>query len=443
MNLVQSIETAREARIGRDGVPDAALAEQLEAARAALTVLRLRHDEGELPVLRLPATTRDLAAIEDAARHIADGATDVVFVATGGASLGGQTLVQLARHPLAGGAASTPRLHFMDNLDPDSCAALLDGLPLPTTRFVVISKSGATAETVMQTVAALTAVAAAGLSDEVPRLFLGVTDAAVNGRRNGLRDLLGRRGVTLLDHDPGVGGRHGVLTAAGLLPAAIAGLDIAAVRRGAARALAPVLAGADPPEVPAALGAALGVALNLHGRKPMAVMVAYADRLQPFTRWYVQLWARSLGRDGKGTTPVAALGPVDQHRQLPLFIGGPRDKFFTIVTAAPEECGPRIDAALAAEAGEPEFGGHAVGDFVAAQGRALADTLAHHGCPVRTLALARLDEETMGELLMHFVIETLVAAQLIGVDACDQPPAGDEAETLARTLAKDYLTAAP
>jgi len=440
MNLIQSIESARAANIGGDGVTDAALAQRLAAACEALTFIRARHDDGGLPVLRLPAQTRDLAAIGSAARQIVDGATDVVFLGTGGSSLGAQALVQLSGHEVAGLAAfkDGPRLHFMDNLDPDTYACLLAKLPLATTRFVAVSKSGGTGETLMQTVAALSAVAAAGLTDEVPRLFFGITEPAVPGTRNGLRDLLGRRGAAMLDHDPGVGGRYSVLTSVGLLPAAIAGLDIAAVRRGAAAALAPVLTGADPIEVPAAVGAALGVALNAGGRKPMSVVMAYADRLQRFTHWYVQLWAESLGKDGKGTTPVAVLGPVDQHSQLQLFIGGPRDKFFTLVTAAPGGRGPRIDAALAAEAGEPGLGGRTVGDLVAAQGRAAAETLARNGCPVRTIRLEQLNEDSMGELLMHFMLETIVASKLMGVDAFDQPAA-----EAGQVLAKKYLTATP
>jgi len=438
MGLIQSIETARETRIGREGVPEAALFDNLARAGEALAWIRARHGDGGLPLLRLPERTSDLEEIKQAARHIVEGASDIVFLGTGGSSLGAQTLVQLAGYEVPGLGAfiDGPRLHFMDNLDPDTYAAVLARLPLATTRFVAVSKSGGTGETLMQTIAALSAVQAAGLSKEVPRLFLGITEPAVAGRRNGLRDLLSQRGVAMLDHDPGVGGRYSVLTNVGLLPAAIAGLDIVAVRRGAARALAPLLAGAQPAQVPAAAGAALGVALNAAGAKPMTVLMAYADRLQRFTHWYVQLWAESLGKDGKGTTPIAVLGPVDQHSQLQLFIGGPRDKLFTIVTIAPGGRGPRIDAALAAIAGEPGFGGKTIGDLVAAQGRATAETLARNGCPVRTLHLDRLDEESMGELLMHFMLETIVAAHLMGVDPFDQPAVEE-----GKVLAKQYLTA--
>src|SRR5207249_9475950 len=117
-----------------------------------------------------------------------------------------------------------------------------------------------------------------------------------------------------------------VLINVGLLAAAVAGLDIAAVRAGAAAALAPVLAGKPAADMPACVGAALAVTLAQARGKSISVLMAYADRLERFARWYVQLWAESLGKDGKGTTPIGALGPVDQHSQLQLFIGGPRDK---------------------------------------------------------------------------------------------------------------------
>ena len=112
--------------------------------------------------------------------------------------------------------------------------------------------------------------------------------------------------------------------------------------------------------------------------------MAYADRLERFTHWYVQLWAESLGKNGKGTTPVAALGPVDQHSQVQLYLGGPRDKLFTVITVAGPGLGPRMDGELAKLAGEPDFAGKTIGDLVAAEGRATAETLVKNGCPVRT-----------------------------------------------------------
>jgi glucose-6-phosphate isomerase len=440
MALKQSIENARAERIGADGVSASAFADALMRSGGALADLRARHANGALVLLRLPEKRDDIADIKTAAqRLVARGATDVVFLGTGGSSLGGQTLAQLAGYavPAVDSLRLQPRVHFMDNLDPDTFDALLRMLPLATTRFVAISKSGGTAETLMQTIATLTALKKTGLEALIPELVLGLTEPAKAGKRNGLRDLLGAHRVSMLDHDTGVGGRYSVFTNVGLLAAATAGLNIERIRAGAMAALAPIVKGSLAQDVPSAVGAALNVALAEQNRKHISVMMPYADQLERFARWYVQLWAESLGKGGKGTTPLAALGPVDQHSQLQLFMAGPRDKLFTIITVGTGNRGPRMDAELAKLAGEPGLAGKTIGDLVAAQGRATSDTLAKNGHPVRTLHLDRLDEETLGELLMHFMLETIIAAHLFGVDPFDQPAVEE-----GKVLAKRYLAGA-
>jgi len=434
MPFKQNIDSARSEIIGKHGIGQAALQGALRDSAGALERLRKAHADNALPLLRLPAKTADLDEITHAAARLRADASDIVLLGTGGSSLGGQTLAQLAGIAVRGVEAflPPPRLHFMDNLDAATYGALLQKLPLATTRFVAISKSGGTGETLMQTAAAISAVRQAGLEARIGELFLGVSEPAKAGKANGLRELLGAS-VAVLEHDPGIGGRYSVLSNVGLLPAAILGLDIAAIRKGAAMALAPVLAGNAPAEVPSALGAALNIALGAQG-KTVSVLMAYADRLERFSRLYVQLWAESLGKDCKGTTPIGALGPVDQHSQLQLFIAGPRDKLFTVITADTAGSGPRFESELAKRAGEPDLGGKTIGDLVAAQGRATAETLARNGCPVRSMHLEKLDETSLGALLMHFMLETIIAAHLIGVDAFDQPAVEE-----GKVLAKQYL----
>src|SRR5215468_9125309 len=200
MPLLQSIANAREDRIGGHGISPTALTDTL--ARTADTLAWLRKQT--LPLLQLPQKRDDIGDIVAAAARLTAAASDIVLLGTGGSSLGGQTLAQLAGYavPGLGLLREGVRLHFIDNLDPDTFAGMLARLPLATTRFVAISKSGGTGETLMQTMAALAAVRAAGLGEKAPQLFCGITEAAVTGRRNGLRDLLGGQGVAMLDHDP-------------------------------------------------------------------------------------------------------------------------------------------------------------------------------------------------------------------------------------------------
>jgi glucose-6-phosphate isomerase len=150
----------------------------------------------------------------------------------------------------------------------------------------------------------------------------------------------------------------------------------------------------------------------------------------------VQLWAESLGKEGRGTTPVAAVGPVDQHSQLQLWLDGPPQHMVTLLRTDCADLGPRIDPAMAALAGAPYLGGRTAGDLVAAQQQAIPHALAEAGRPVRTIDLGGLDEHTLGGLMMHCMLETILAAHLIGVDPFDQP-AIEAGEMLTRTYLSD------
>lgn len=423
MSLKFSIERALKSGIGAGGIDDATFAQNLARTEEALANLRKAYKDGSLPMLHLPEAVDDLPVLGDWADRFSSG-TDVVFLGTGGSSLGAQALAQLK-------VGSRLRAHFPENLDPVTFEALLASLPLKTTYFLATSKSGGTAETLMQTIAVIAALDKAG-GKTSDHLF-GISEPARAGKKNGLRDLLESRGCKLLDHDPNLGGRYTVLSNVGILPALTLGLDAKAIRAGAAEILAPVLAGKSAKEIPAAMGAALSATAAGEG-KTIRVLMPYADRLERFSKWWAQLWGESLGKNGKGATPIPSLGPVDQHSQLQLWLDGRTDKLFTIITVDIAGKGPRMDDALAKIAHEPGLAGKTIGDLVAAQGRATADTLAKNGRPVRTIQLANLDERALGALLMHFMLETVIAAHLLGVNPYDQPAVEE-----GKILAKQYL----
>jgi glucose-6-phosphate isomerase len=414
------------------GIARAAFEKNLQRLEAPLAALRDAYEKDSLALLRLPERTEDLAPVEALAAKLRQ-AEHVVFLGTGGSSLGGQTLAQLGGYnvPGVGALGGIPKLHFLDNLDPASLEEFLAKLPLASARFVAVSKSGGTGETLVQTIAAVTALKQAGL--DVSRHLYGISEPAKSGGKNGLRALLEQSGCEILDHDTRVGGRFIALTNVGLLPAALSGVDIRALRAGAGEMLKPILRAAKPADIPPAAGAALSVAAS-HASLPIAVLLAYGDRFERLSRWWMQLWGESLGKGGKGTTPVASIGPVDQHSQLQLWLDGPRDKLFTIVSLDTAGKGPRLDAGLAKLAGEPVFGGRTVGDLVAAQARATADTLAKHDLPLREIKLKTLDAFALGALMMHFMLETIFGGELFGVNTYDQPAVEE-----GKILAKRYL----
>src|SRR5262249_36097312 len=154
-------------------------------------------------------------------------------------------------------------------------------------------------------------------------------------------------GIPMLEHHTGIGGRFSCLTNVGLIPAMARGLDARAIRAGAKSVIDSLMAVKSPTDFAPAVGAATAVAPSKAKDISTLVMMPYADRLGRLSAWFVQLWAESLGKGGEGTTPVGALGPLDQHSQLQLFMDGPRDHYLTILRVATEGVGPKIDPELA------------------------------------------------------------------------------------------------
>lgn len=434
----QSVAGCLADRLGEHGLPAASLDSWLARAAAGVTKLQEDYRESRLPLLRIPEEEADIAAAETALRKLSEGAELLIFFGTGGSSLGGQTLAQIAGWHIPGGAdpaqRGRPRTRFYDNLDPSSLAGALRGLDIEKTRFIVTSKSGGTTETLAQAIAAISAVKAAGLESRIPDLFLGITEPARPGKQNGLRTLFAKFAIPMLEHHTGIGGRFSCLTNVGLMPALARGLDARAIRAGARGVVNALLNTTDPREFAPAVGAATAVALSKEKGVRTLVMMPYADRLDRLSAWFVQLWAESLGKNGEGTSPIAALGPLDQHSQLQLYMDGPREHYITVLRLATDGQGPVIDPKLAGLAGVPFMAGRTVGDVVAAQAHAVPLALGRAGRPVRTIDITELDERTTGALLMHFIIETILAGYLLGVDPFDQP-----AVELAKVLTRERL----
>ena len=425
MPFSHHVDGCLEAKIGPAGLPEASLETHLAALEPRLKSLRTAHADGALPLLRVPEWREDIEAARAALETLTHGARTLVFFGTGGSSLGGQTLAQLGGWGIPGdekhGSEQRPRTRFYDNLDARTLELALNWLDLKTTRFIITSKSGNTPETLVQISAAIDAVRKAGLEHRIPEIFLGLTEPATTGLSNGLRALCDAFHIPMLEHDTGIGGRFSGLTNVGLLPALARGLDVEALREGAGSVIDALLDGRKASDFAPAVGAAIAVGLAKERGVRANIMLPYSDRLSRFAAWYVQLWGESLGKDGEGTTPVAALGPVDQHSQLQLYLDGAPQHFITVVRVNCAGVGPRVPPDLAALAKADYLANHAVGDLVAAQQRAIPEALTEAARPVRTIDMETLDERTLGALMMHFMLETILAAHLLGVDPFDQP----------------------
>ena len=427
----QMIDGCLSATVGDTGLSEAALAECLQRARPGVDQIRQAHRDGSLPVLQLAERRDDIPMIEDRAAYHRERAETVVVMGTGGSSLGGQAFYALADAGF-GPSGDSPRVIFMDNIDPHTFDHMFRGLDIAKTDFLLISKSGSTAETMSQALICMEELAQVVDEDRIGDHFTVITEP----KDSALSRLAQKWGMVQLPHDPAVGGRFSALSLVGMLPTAIAGLDPVAARQGAEPVIAALLTDykADP-----ALGAAIQCGLSEERGVNASVIMPYSDRLGTFGFWYRQLWAESLGKHGEGTLPVRALGTVDQHSQLQLYLDGPRDKLFTMIHAPSAGTGRLVRTAIADH--EPGLGyldGRSMGDLLDAMQRATTETLIKNGCPTRVMKLERVDESTVGALMMHYMCETIIAAAMLGIDAFNQP-----AVEQGKILAREYMSQIP
>jgi glucose-6-phosphate isomerase len=423
----QDVKACLSNVVGQNGLDEESYRQHLNTANDSLETLRKHYKSGSLPLLALPEKTDDLEVVEAIAERYSENFDDVIILGTGGSSLGGQAVSELA----SPAGASHPQLHFMNNIDSDSFDRIFQIITPARTGFIVNSKSGGTAETLTQFLYCLDVFRNQLDANSLNSHFTVITEPGDRA----LRRLAEKWKIEIIDHDTGIGGRYSALSVVSLLPALIAGVDAYQIREGANAVLQDALSCSSSEECAAAQGAVINVALAKDKNIQTTVLMPYVDRLACFGLWFRQLWAESLGKNGKGTNPVRALGTVDQHSQLQLYLDGPRDKFFTTIFSSQKNTGGLIPAELADDPDLSFIAGKRMGDLMDAEQRATAATLIQHNCPTRVITIDTLDEKSLGALLMHFMLETIIAADLIGVDAFDQPAVEE-----GKILAKKYLS---
>lgn len=441
MSVPVRIDTANMyADAGVDGVARAdlaALAAELARAHRTLTGHSRGGLEAEFACLTLHETMPgELPAIEQAAAELR-AYRDVVVVGIGGSSLGAKAVQYALRNTAP--AAAHPNLHFLENIDPCRLEALLANLAPETTAVIGISKSGGTIETVAQLLALRDWLERALGPAQARRRQWLVTDP----RRGWMRALAGREQLPTLPVPPRVGGRYSVLTAVGLLPLAVAGVDIRALLEGAAANAARCRTD-DPSANPALELAALYYLLDTRKGKRVSVMMPYVDPLLLFADWYCQLWAESLGKrvPGKpeayaGTLPVRAMGAVDQHSQLQMYLESRRDKMFTFIVLERWEHDRPVVLPPSEREYFPYLAGKRLGEILHAEFRATREVIARAGHPGATLHLPQLDAHTLGQLIDLYQRVTVYCGLLYGVNPLDQP-----AVELGKQLTQRYLSEA-
>jgi glucose-6-phosphate isomerase len=333
----------------------------------------------------------------------------LLVIGIGGSALGPQLLA----HAL-GSADDTMAIHFLDNTDPDGFDRVLDGIRgvLPRTLALVISKSGGTKETRNGLLETEAAYSRRGLA-------LGPHAVAVTGEGSELDRYA--RASGFLDVFPmwdWVGGRTSLMSAVGLLPAALQGIDVAGLLDGA-RVMDTRTRVADPATNPAArLALAWLVAGNGRGDRDMVVL-PYKDRLLLLSRYLQQLVMESLGKEKdlegrsvhQGIVVYGNKGSTDQHAYVQQLREGPDNFFLTFIEVLEDRKG----ASLLVEEDATS------GDFLLGFLLGTRDALAEAGRLSLTITIPEVSARTLGMLIALFERAVGIYAGLVGINAYHQP----------------------
>ncbi len=415
-------------RLGGHGIQPELLADA-ERFREAHQLVDRWRTEGRLGFFGLTTQSEIVERITRFKQDTRGAFDNIVVLGIGGSALGTTALREALRPPAWNelddeARQHLPRLYVLDNIDPTTIAPLLERLDLRRTLFNVVSKSGATAETMAQYLIVRERLEAVFQGADHRGQLIFTTDPAAGL----LRQIAEEEGIATLPIPPNVGGRFSVLSPVGLLPAALIGIDITALLAGA-RAMDERCRTAELRQNPAALFATLQFLADTEHQARCQVMMPYSDRLSATADWFRQLWAESLGKrydlNGnevfRGPTPIKALGATDQHSQTQLYMEGPFDKTVTFLTIRELTADLEIPDLYADAEALAYLGGHTLGELLHAEQTATARALAREGRMNMTIELPTLSEHSLGQLLMLLQIATIYAGALYEIDPLDQP----------------------
>ncbi len=350
-----------------------------------------------------------------------------VVVGIGGSALGIQA-IQGALLSLRWNSLSSeerdqhPRLFVMDNVDPEHIASILEEIDPSETAFNIISKSGSTAETMANYMIVRGLLESRGIDPKSHLIFTTDPNEGV------LRKISIDEEISSLEIPPSVGGRFSVLTPVGLLSSAVTGIDIEALVDGAKESISSFLSQDDTLKNSVLFNAAIHYLYSKAGKR-ISVMMPYSNALYTLADWYRQLWAESLGKErtltgeviNAGQTPIKALGTIDQHSQVQLYMEGPNDKIITFLKV--NKFRKEIDIPKVHEDRKElsYLAGADMSELINTEQEATALALLEKGKPNLTITFDEINAFEVGRFFGYY--ESLVTAMgyLYGINPFDQP----------------------
>ncbi|MBO4956961.1 MAG: hypothetical protein J6C50_03925 [Rickettsiales bacterium] len=369
---------------------------------------------GDYDALSIAYKDDDLQEIIDFSKFLNNNFKKVLVLGIGGSSLGAKTLLALKHQD---------KVEILENIDADSVKFVFDNLDLENTAILTVSKSGKTIECISQTLILLKIFEDKLGKESIGKHFFFLTE----DKDSPLTQLAKEFNIKTLEHHKTIGGRFSYLSNVGLIPACIAGLDIKAIRDGAKDTLEYLFNNEDN-----FIADICAKQSELYKNGVVAnVVMPYIDRLEKLTEWYRQLWAESIGKNGFGIIPINAIGTIDQHSQLQLYMEGPRNLFFTFITKKNDKNALKIEKTY-----NKEFDylkNKTLDEIMSIEAESTIEVLNRRNLPIRVIEIQELNERCLSQLLMQYMLETIIVSKINGINPFGQP-AVEERKILAREL---------
>lgn len=329
---------------------------------------------------------------------------NIALVGVGGSSLGVKAIYEMLAH-------GHKNLIFFDNLDPFLIASNLNKISLDDTIFIISSKSGTTIETISIFKCILERFKIVNFEN-----FIIISDP-----NSPLEIYAKARNIRVFNIPKNVGGRFSVLSAVGLVPLGLSGVDVSEILNGAMACKAQHLGGDDDTILQKAYHYAR------HETAKINVLFSYSSRLASFNDWFVQLWAESLGKKRGykrvGLTPVGLIGSKDQHSFLQLIMEGAKDKTVTFITAKKHEDQNLKLSNLSLDGLQScDFTNDLeIASVLNAQARATMQALKSENISVDEIRLDSLDAWHSGYLVYYYELLTSATGLMLGINTYNQP----------------------
>ncbi len=413
--------------IGEHGISEQEIIKITKQIETAKIQMIEKRKSGKMDFRDLPYVQNDI--VENILSYVDSVKSDFdtfVVLGIGGSALGPMAVQQAINHPFYNEITKEkrngfPKIYILDNIDPERLSSLFDIIDIKTTLFNCISKSGSTSETMSQFM----------IIKEMLEKELGTSKdnivCTTDAKNGNLIKICGEEGYKYFVIPDGVGGRFSELTPVGLLPAAMCGIDIKQMLKGA-EYMDTICKEDDIYKNPAFMYAILSYLSVVQG-KNISVVMPYADSLKYISDWYAQLWAESLGKkfdnDNKivnaGPTPVKALGVTDQHSQVQLYAEGPFDKYIVFIGVDEYKSTMPIPKTYADIKSLGFLGGVTQNQLIKTEQVATEYALMKAGKSNMTITLPCVNEFTLGQLLYMFEVATAFMGELLNINTFDQP----------------------